>query len=90
MQQNCQDTMSVVTKHGKPDLFVTMTMNPKCREVVENLLPRQTPNDGPDLVARIYKQKLNEMINDIKKNHIFGVSLAWVYVIEFQKRGFHR
>ena len=87
MQQNCQDTLSVVTHKGKPDLFITITMNPKCREVMENLLSGQTPNDRPDLVARVFKQKLNELINDIKKNHIFGVPVAWVYVVEFQKRG---
>ena len=67
MQKNCQDTMSVVTHKGKPDLFVTITMNPKCREVIENLLPGQTRNDRPDLVARVFKQKLDELINDIKK-----------------------
>ena len=67
MQKNCQDTMSVVTHKGKPDLFVTITMNPKCREVIENLLPGQTRNDRPDLVARVFKQKLDELITDIKK-----------------------
>ena len=67
MQKNCQDTMSVVTHKGKPDLFVTITMNPMCREVIENLLPGQTRNDRPDLVARVFKQKLDELINDIKK-----------------------
>jgi hypothetical protein len=55
-----------------------MTMNPKCREVMENLLSGQTPNDRPDLVARVFKQKLNELINDIKK----------IISLEYQLPGF--
>jgi len=39
MQQCYQDAMSVVTKFGKPDLFITMTCNPKWKEITDNLLP---------------------------------------------------
>jgi hypothetical protein len=37
MQQNYQDALAIVTKYGKPDLFVTYTCNPKVQEIVENL-----------------------------------------------------
>ena len=37
--QNYQDAMATVRKHGKPDLFVTFTCNPKWREVQEALRP---------------------------------------------------
>jgi len=30
MQQLYQDAMALVRKHGKPDLFITITCNPKC------------------------------------------------------------
>ncbi|CAH2020235.1 unnamed protein product [Acanthoscelides obtectus] len=36
---------------------------------------------------RVFKSKLKELIEDIDKRHIMGVYVAYVYVIEFQKRG---
>ncbi|XP_074097634.1 uncharacterized protein LOC141526498 [Cotesia typhae] len=45
MMQHYQDAMSIVRKFGKPDLFITMTCNPKWREISENLLPGQTASD---------------------------------------------
>jgi hypothetical protein len=50
-------------------------------------LPGQTAADHPDLVARVFKMKKNAILDDIYKNGIFGQSAAYVYVIEFQKRG---
>jgi hypothetical protein len=51
------------------------------------LLPGQQPQDQPDLVTRMFKIKLKELINDIHKKHILGCTIARIYVIEFQKRG---
>jgi len=33
MMQNYQDAMVIVSKFDKPDLFITMTCNPKWREI---------------------------------------------------------
>ncbi|MCP4486968.1 MAG: hypothetical protein GY820_06565, partial [Gammaproteobacteria bacterium] len=87
MQQNYQDAMAIVRKFGKPDLFITMTCNPRWPEITENLLPGQSPPDRPDLVARVFNLKLNQLKSDIEKNEIFGAQVARVEVIEFQKRG---
>ena len=87
MYQNYQDAMSVVAKYGKPDLFITYTCNPKCPEIMNNLQQNETPENRPDLVARVYKLHLKELLKDIKEKHIFGIPVAYVYVIEFQKRG---
>ena len=47
MNQCYQDSMSIVTKYGIPDLFVTMTCNPNWKEIKDNLLPGQSPSDRP-------------------------------------------
>ena len=86
MHQLYLDAMSLVAKKGKPDLFLTFTCNPKWPEIVNNLLPGQTTSDRPDLVARVFKLKLNALKKDLKDG-ILGVSSAHVDVIEFQKRG---
>ncbi|KAK9724002.1 hypothetical protein RND81_05G040500 [Saponaria officinalis] len=72
-----------------PDLFLTFTCNPKWDEITQFLAsnPGQRPEDRPDIVARVFKIKLNELIHDITKNAFFGKVLAVIYTIEFQKRG---
>ncbi|XP_044578930.1 uncharacterized protein LOC123261402 [Cotesia glomerata] len=87
MMQHYQDAMSIVRKFGKPDLFLTMTCNPKWREISENLLPGQTASDRPDLVARVFNIKKNALIDTIVKKQLFGEVAAYIWVIEFQKRG---
>ena len=87
MQQNYQDAMAIVRKYGKPDLFITFTCNPRWKEIEEQLFPGQTPSDRSNLIARVFKLKLNELIDDIIKKHIFGRTVAHIFVIEFQKRG---
>ncbi|XP_076038426.1 uncharacterized protein LOC143023700 [Oratosquilla oratoria] len=87
MQQCYQDAMAIVCKYGRPDLFITYACNPKCREVTENLQPHETAQNRPDLLARVFKQHLNELMIDIQDRHVLGVSIAAIHVIEFQKRG---
>ncbi|XP_051156397.1 uncharacterized protein LOC127278640 [Leptopilina boulardi] len=86
-QQCFMDAMRLVQEFGKPNLFITMTCNPKWREITENLLDIEIASDRPDIVTRVFQQKVKEIMKDIKEKEIFGPILAFVYVIEFQKRG---
>ncbi|KAI2503312.1 Helitron helicase-like domain at N-terminus [Fragilaria crotonensis] len=87
MHQLCQDALAIVRRMGKPDLFITMTTNPQWPEVMENLLPGQTANDRPDLVARVFHLKFTDMMSDLQKRQVLGRVVAAIYTIEFQKRG---
>jgi len=87
MNQQYQDAMAIVRKFGRPDLFITMTCNPNWPEILENLYDGQTPVDRPDLIARVFRLKLQELLDDVTFKSIFGTIVAKVYVIEFQKRG---
>lgn len=62
MSEQYYDSMAICRKFGKPDLFITMTCNPKWHEIQEHLLAHQTVSDRPDIVARVFKLKL-EVIN---------------------------
>jgi hypothetical protein len=86
MHQNYQDAMAMIGKYGKPDLFLTFTCNPKWREITENLRPGEKAFERPDLIARVFKIKLKELLKDILQNGVLGRAVAHVYVIEFQKR----
>ena len=87
MHKQYQNAMAIVRKHGKPDLFLTFTCNPKWREITENLCPGDKPHHRGDLIARVFKLKLKAFLNDILKENIFGTPAADTMAIEFQKRG---
>ena len=84
-----QDAMSIVREYGKPDLFITMTCNPKWPEIQEamEMFPYMTSYDCPDIVCRVFHQKIKELLNDLLEKDIFGKVIGHVEVIEFQKRG---
>lgn len=86
MVQNYQDAMAIVRKHGKPDLFITVTCNPNWPEIKAELLPGQQANDRPDLIARVFNLKLKALLREIEYDEIFGRVSAIIHVVEFQKR----
>ena len=87
MYQLYQDAMAIMHHFGKPDLFITFTCNPKWPEITRELLPHQIASDRPDLTARVFHMKLQEMMKDLCEKHWLGRVIAYIYVIEFQKRG---
>ncbi|XP_074305492.1 uncharacterized protein LOC141640705 [Silene latifolia] len=78
-----------VNEPGPPDLFITFTCNPKWEEISEFLkaIPGQLPEDCHDILARVFKIKLDELIVDLTKRAFFGETLEVIYTVEFQKRG---
>jgi hypothetical protein len=87
MQQRFQDSMAIARYFGQVDIFLTATTNPQWPEITRELLPGQTAYDRPDLVSRVFQMKKKAIINFIYKHGIFGSAVAYVYAIEFQKRG---
>ena len=82
-----QDGMKYVQMFGTPDLFITFTCNPRWNDIQKHLLPGQKSEDRHDIVARVFKQKQNRMMDLFKKLQIFGPLNAYMYSIEWQKRG---
>ncbi|XP_008180455.1 uncharacterized protein LOC103308586 [Acyrthosiphon pisum] len=56
-------------------------------EISQNLPRWATASDRPDLVSRVFNAKLKQLMRDITVNNIFGNVDAYVYTVEFQKRG---
>ncbi|XP_074289497.1 uncharacterized protein LOC141614650 [Silene latifolia] len=85
---NFQDTMTICKWYGYPDLFITFTCNPKWPEIMRFVSKRGLrPEDRPDILSRVFKMKLAELMKDLKDRHIFGRVIGGTYTIEFQKRG---
>lgn len=88
MQQLYQDAMAIARIVGRPDLFITMTCNPQWPEIkrfLEKFPAGTTAMDIPTFVCRLFHQKCLALLKELEK--IFGQIRAYVYTIEFQKRG---
>ncbi|XP_074289273.1 uncharacterized protein LOC141614427 [Silene latifolia] len=81
------NAMSLVQEYGKPDLFITMTCNSNWPEIKDQLAPGEEAHSRPDIVVRVFHAKLLALRKLIMEKHIFGEVAAFIYVVEFQKRG---
>ncbi|KAA6407002.1 MAG: hypothetical protein FRX48_09300 [Lasallia pustulata] len=84
MQQLFQDSMAIVRHFGKPTLFVTFTANLNWVEIQHELLPDQSVNDRPDLVAHVFQLKKKALLLDLQT--IFSRYQGSVWTIEYQKQ----
>ena len=78
MIQNYQDAMAICRFYGPPDLFITFTCNPKWQEIADALafIPGQRPDARPDIVSRVFKLKVDELVSELKKGTYFGKAQA--------------
>ena len=82
-----QDAMAIIREHRRPDLFITMTCNPHWPEIQSELAVGQSPQDRPDVVARAFKRRKDQFMKDMINGKGMGTVVAYMWVIEFQKRG---
>lgn len=80
------DALAIATRYRKFDLFITITANPKSEGVLQNLFPGRQPSDRPDIVNKVFKRILDELLSEIKLG-VFGKMKARVHTIEGQMRG---
>jgi len=55
MTQLFQNAMAICRYFHKPDLFLTMTANPKWPEIIYSLFPGQTATDCPNIVLQVFE-----------------------------------
>ena len=82
-----QDGMAILREYRKPDLFITMTCNPNWPEIKDHLMDGQKAQDRPDLVVRAFKLKKDQLMRDLIDGQLLGRVDAFLWTIEFQKRG---
>jgi hypothetical protein len=72
MRRRYMDAMALVWKYGKPNIFLTMTCNPNWDEIKNELYLGQCAQDRPDLVARVFRAKLEELRRHLLYKDILG------------------
>ena len=86
MFERSQDAMRYCQLYGRPDLFLTMTANKAWPEIQEQLYPGQTAHERHDIIARVFRLKVELLKDLLFKVGIFGPRIAHVATIEWQKR----
>ncbi len=80
MREKMHDIIATSNKMEHPNIFLTTTCNPNCRK----FLAGQTPQDRPDLCARVLNLKLKALMEAVINDKIVGEVVAHVMVIEFR------
>ncbi|GKA24577.1 DNA helicase [Tanacetum coccineum] len=60
---------------------------PSYVDALSYMFPGLTPADRADIVCRVFQQKMNDFLRFLKDERPFGYVIAFLYTIEFQKRG---
>lgn len=82
MQQNYMDAMALCRWYGCPDLFITITCNPKWPEIARYMREHYlSSTDRPNVLSRVFKMKLDQLIKDVKELRLFGrVQAGMVFI----------
>jgi hypothetical protein len=92
LRRNYLNAVELAIKKGPPHYFLTITCNLFWREIQENLHkkgdygPAETAYDRPDLVVRVFKLKLDYLMQRLRDGAL-GTFIWGSYRVEFQQRG---
>jgi hypothetical protein len=74
------------TRLGCSSFFITFTANPKWTEIVEanrETSPTATSSDRADIIAIVFKLKLDELMHDLMHKQLMGRLAGISMVIEY-------
>lgn len=77
MFNNCQDSMSICSRFGCLDLFLTIMCSPKWPEIQRYIDSKGLNAFGcPDILCELFHIKLQSIMNDFKNLKFFGNVIA--------------
>jgi hypothetical protein len=77
--------MAICHQFGNPDLLITFTGSADWPEIKSKLSDGQNTADIPDIVCRVFMDKLENLKRDIFQRHVLGPVKAGFLSIEHQK-----
>ena len=60
---------------------------PEVEDAIRNMKGGSSPATRADIVLRVFKGKLDMLLEDLTKKHVLGRCVGHVAVVEWQKRG---
>lgn len=85
-----RNALTIVSEHGKPTFFITITCNANWPEIQERLLEGNSAFDVPTVVCMVFHQRLKAFLHNLRHGKYFGKQYKLRYimhVIEYQHRG---
>ncbi|XP_061373673.1 uncharacterized protein LOC133316000, partial [Gastrolobium bilobum] len=79
---NLEKLVGQMAQHSNAFMEETRANIPRTHRAIQLNL-----EDRPDILCRVFKFKLDQLLHDLKKENILGRVIAYVCTIEFQKRG---
>lgn len=80
MRNNYLDAMTICKHFGFPDLFITFTCNPKWPEITRYVQKHGLKaDDRPDIICRMFKMKLDSLMDDLTKKKLLGKTVSCMY-----------
>ena len=77
MKNMYMDAMSTCKHYGFLDLFITFTCNPIWPALVRFCKERScNSDDRPKIISRMFKMKLDSLMDDLTKKHILGKTVS--------------
>ena len=86
MHERAQDALQYCRDFKLPHLFITKTANPDWPEIVRELRPGMKANQRHDIVARVFRQKVEKIKDLLYTVGVYGRRVANVATIEWQKK----
>jgi hypothetical protein len=71
LQKLSVNALTVVSELGKPTIFITLTCNTLWTEIQEMLLPGQTAFNRPDVVCRVFHERLKAFLHNLRNGKYF-------------------
>ena len=73
--------MAICKTMGYSELFITFTCNPNWLEVTLFVQSKGLrPEDRPDILSRVFKMKLDQLMNELKTENVFGKARGGNYL----------
>ncbi len=86
MQKLFQDNMIIVKHFERFTFFVTFTINSNWFEIRDELKSEQIATNRSNIVTRVFEMKTRQLIEDVKKRHVFDKWENVVWIVKYQKR----
>ena len=86
MHERAMDALRYCQVFGLPDLFITVTANPDWIEIKRELYPGQQTTERQDIVARVFRQKIERLKDLLYTVGVFGRRVANIASVEWQKK----
>ncbi|XP_074327157.1 uncharacterized protein LOC141665073 [Apium graveolens] len=90
MTQYFKDSLAICQTLGHPSLFLTMTTNtnwPEIQRMLKHMLGVDVA-DAPDVVARVFKMKVDQLIDMIKRKNYFGRCIGGIIFAKYNSNTF--